>query len=301
MPQVQNVFAIVGYSIIDALNEPNSAFIVPTLKPFADRVGAMNSAQALIARVFGEGQQVRTATVHPFNLPPIIELSTTGGFEYELEAPEGQEPAEMNSVMQGLIASANRDPRLNRIFSTYTASNPSIYLDIDREKAQALGLGMNDVFGALQATRWAESTSTTSICSAGSGRSTSRVTRPTAPMSPRCGRSTFAINTALTFPCARLPKPMSWSDRKSSPATTIIAPSRGGHPYRAGARKRQAVSIGRTLKRLQLDDCRRGMAGFAPNRKKFVHGLVLARQRQPGFRDGECQTTIRRFAPLGCR
>src|SRR5580658_7398279 len=58
----------------------------------------------------------------------------------------------MNSVMQGLVASANHDPRLNQIYSTYTASNPSIYLDIDREKAQALGLGMNDVFGALQAT-----------------------------------------------------------------------------------------------------------------------------------------------------
>ena len=58
----------------------------------------------------------------------------------------------MNSVMQGLLAAANQDPRLTRVFSTYTASNPSIYLDIDREKAQALGLSMNDVFGALQAT-----------------------------------------------------------------------------------------------------------------------------------------------------
>ena len=58
----------------------------------------------------------------------------------------------MNSVMQGLLAAANQDPRLTRVFSTFTASNPSIFLDIDREKAQALGLGMNDVFNALQAT-----------------------------------------------------------------------------------------------------------------------------------------------------
>jgi len=152
MPQVQNVFAIVGFSIIDSVNEPNTGFIVPTLKPFADRVGAANSAQALIARVFGEGQQIRTATVIPFNLPPIIGLSTTGGFEYRLEGLEGQEPAAMNSVMQGLLASANQDPRLTRVFSTFTASNPSIWLDIDREKAQALGLSMTDVFGALQAT-----------------------------------------------------------------------------------------------------------------------------------------------------
>src|ERR1700723_1991052 len=79
MPQVENIFAIVGFSIIDSVNEPNTAFVVPTLKPFADRVGAANSAQALIAKGFGEGQQIRTATVIPFNLPPIIGLSTTGG------------------------------------------------------------------------------------------------------------------------------------------------------------------------------------------------------------------------------
>jgi multidrug efflux pump subunit AcrB len=152
MPQVQNVFGVIGFSILDSVNEPNAALVVPTLKPFADRVGAANSAQALIARLFGEAQQIRTSTVIPFNLPPIIGLSTTGGFEYELEGLEGQEPAATNSVMQGFIAKGNRDPRLSRVFSTYTANNPSIYLDIDREKAQALGLGMNDVFGALQAT-----------------------------------------------------------------------------------------------------------------------------------------------------
>src|SRR5271168_3660517 len=151
MPQIRNVFAVVGYSIVDGVNEPNMAFIVPTLKPFADRAGTANSAQAIMARVFAEGQQVRTATIIPFNLPPIIGLSTTGGFEYDLEGLEGQEPAAMNSVMQGLLAVDNQDPRLTRVFSTYTASNPSIYLDIDREKTQALGLGINDVFGALQA------------------------------------------------------------------------------------------------------------------------------------------------------
>jgi hydrophobe/amphiphile efflux-1 (HAE1) family protein len=152
MPQVQNVFAVIGFSILDTVSEPNAAFIVPTLKPFEDRVGAANNAQALIARIFAAGEQIRTATVIPFNLPPIIGLSTSGGFEYELEALEGQDPATMNGVMQGLLASANHEPRLTRVFSTYTASNPSIFLDIDREKAQALGLRMSDVFGALQAT-----------------------------------------------------------------------------------------------------------------------------------------------------
>ena len=152
MPAVEKVFAINGFSIIDGVNESNAGFIVPLLKPFEDRRGTANSAQALIGRVFAEGREARAANVIAFNLPPIIGLSTTGGFEYELEGLEGQEPAAMNGVMQGLIANANHDTRLARVFSTYTANNPSIYLDIDREKAQALGLGMNDVFNALQTT-----------------------------------------------------------------------------------------------------------------------------------------------------
>ena len=113
MPQVENVFSIEGFSIIDSVNEPNTGFVVPTLKPFTDRPGAANSAQALIGRVFGARPQIRGATVIPFNLPPIIGLSTTGGFEYELEGLEGQEPAVMNGAAQGLEANANREPRVS--------------------------------------------------------------------------------------------------------------------------------------------------------------------------------------------
>ncbi len=90
--------------------------------------------------------------VFPFNLPPIIGLSTGGGFEYQLQNLEGREPAEMGGVMYSLVGAANADKRLTRVFSTFTASTPSLWLDIDRDKAQALGLNINDVFTALQAT-----------------------------------------------------------------------------------------------------------------------------------------------------
>ncbi len=225
MPQVQNVFSAIGFSIIDSVNEPNAAFVVPTLKPFADRAGAANSAQALIARMFGEGQQVRTATVIPFNVPPIIGLSTTGGFEYELEGLGGQDPASMNSVMQGLLAAANHDPRLARVFSTFTASNPSIYLDIDREKAQALGLNINDVFTTLEATLGGIYINNFNMLGrvwqviiegdAGGRRSC-----------PRCGGSICATNTAPTCRCARSPTRASSSGRRSSPVTTTTGRSR---------------------------------------------------------------------------
>jgi hydrophobe/amphiphile efflux-1 (HAE1) family protein len=152
MPQVQDIFSVIGFSLLDNGNESNAAFLVAKLKPFADRRQAADSAQALIRRVFAAGQQIRSANIVPFNLPPIIGLSTSGGFEYQLEALEGQDPTRLGSVMQGVIAAANQDKRLARVFATFTATTPSIYLDIDRDKAQALGLNMNDVFTALQST-----------------------------------------------------------------------------------------------------------------------------------------------------
>ena len=122
------------------------------LKPFADRTAAADKVQAVIGRMFGQLQQIRSANVFPFNLPPIIGLSTSGGFEYQLQNLQGADPAAMGSVMNGLLAAANADPAMTRVFSTFSATTPSIFLDIDREKAQALGLSISDVFTALQAT-----------------------------------------------------------------------------------------------------------------------------------------------------
>ncbi|MGY4574649.1 multidrug efflux RND transporter permease subunit [Bradyrhizobium pachyrhizi] len=151
-PAIDHVLSIIGFSLLDGASEPNSAFMVARMKAFADRKAVTDSVQAAIGQTFVGGSQIRQASVLPFNLPPIIGLSTSGGFEYQLEALEGQDPASLSSVMGGLIGAANRNPNLARVFSTFTATNPSVYLDIDRAKAQALGLNMADVFTALQAT-----------------------------------------------------------------------------------------------------------------------------------------------------
>ncbi len=152
IPQIQNVLAIVGFSLLDGGNQSNAAFVVVRMKPFADRTAAADKVQVLIGRMFGGVQAIRSAVIFPFNLPPIIGLSTGGGFEYQLQNLEGREPAEMGGVLNGLLAAANQDPKLARVFSTFSATTPSIYLDIDRDKAQALGLSVSDVFTALQAT-----------------------------------------------------------------------------------------------------------------------------------------------------
>ncbi len=151
-PQVDKTFAVIGFSLLDAANEANNGFMVVKLKPFDQRTAPGDSAQALIRKVFVEGAKIREANIIAFNLPPIIGLSTSGGFEYQLEALEGQDPVQNASVMQGLLAAANANPMLTRVFSTYTATTPSIFLDIDRVKAQALGVNINSIFDTLGAT-----------------------------------------------------------------------------------------------------------------------------------------------------
>ncbi|PHK95574.1 hydrophobe/amphiphile efflux-1 family RND transporter [Pseudoroseomonas rhizosphaerae] len=152
LPQVRDAIAIVGFSLLDGGASSSAATMFVQLKEFSERTGPGDNVQALIGRIFMESQQIRGAQIIPINLPPIIGLSTGGGFEYQLESLEGAEPVQIGQVMGGLLAAANQDPRLTQVFSTFSARAPSLYLDIDREKAQALGLTMTDVFAALQST-----------------------------------------------------------------------------------------------------------------------------------------------------
>src|SRR6202049_3915219 len=78
MPAIEHTLSIIGFSLLDGASEPNNAFMVARLKPFADRKAAADSAQALIRRAFAGGAQIRQANVLPFNLPPIIGLSPSG-------------------------------------------------------------------------------------------------------------------------------------------------------------------------------------------------------------------------------
>ncbi|MBX6746193.1 MAG: efflux RND transporter permease subunit, partial [Acetobacteraceae bacterium] len=149
---IQDVLSIVGFSLIDGGAQSNSAFMVARMKPFEDRKAAQDSVFAAIGRVFGETQAIRVANVFAFNIPPIIGLGTGGGFEYQLQDFEGREPAALGSAMLGLVVAANQDPRLTAVFSTFSATTPSLYLDVDRDKAQALGIRISDIFNSLQAT-----------------------------------------------------------------------------------------------------------------------------------------------------
>ncbi len=72
----------------------------------------------------------------PLAPPPIIGLGTGGGFTYVLQDLRGGDPKALAQVLRGLVVAANQDPQLSRVFSTFSATNPSLYLEIDRDKVQ---------------------------------------------------------------------------------------------------------------------------------------------------------------------
>ena len=151
-PGVEGVLSVVGLNFIDYLAASNQAFFVIRLKPFEQRTDPAQGAGAIIATLRPRLAALPGAIAFPFNLPPILGLGSTGGFQFALEALQGQSPAELAATLRGLVVAANQQPELAGVFSTYAADTPQIYLDIDRDKAQVLGVKINDIFNALQAT-----------------------------------------------------------------------------------------------------------------------------------------------------
>jgi hydrophobe/amphiphile efflux-1 (HAE1) family protein len=148
---VADYTSVIGLNFIDNYSASNAAFIVVTLKPFEERKGAALGAGGVIARLAPQFRQIGGGTVLPLAPPPIIGLGTGGGFAYVLEDLRGGDAKALAQVVRGLVVAANQNPQLSRVFTTFSATNPSIYLDIDRDKAEILGVQLSSVFQALQA------------------------------------------------------------------------------------------------------------------------------------------------------
>jgi HAE1 family hydrophobic/amphiphilic exporter-1 len=152
IPGVEGVLSVVGLNFIDYIASSNQAFFVIRLKPYEQRTDPAQSAGAIIARLRPQMAAIKGAIAFPFNLPPILGLGSTGGFQYVLEALQGQPPSEVAATVRALLVAANGQPELAGVFTTYAADTPQIYLDIDRDKAQVLGVKITDIFNALQST-----------------------------------------------------------------------------------------------------------------------------------------------------
>jgi hydrophobe/amphiphile efflux-1 (HAE1) family protein len=149
-PWLQSVFTVSGYSLLDGQALPNRALVIMGMKPFSERKDAKLSVFQALEDLQVAFSQVTAANVFPFNLPPIMGLGNASGFEFQVESLAGASPAELAAVSRGLMLAAQQVPQLSQVFTTYGASTPQIYLNLDRERAQTLGVSISDIFSALQ-------------------------------------------------------------------------------------------------------------------------------------------------------
>ena len=147
---IADVSSIIGLNFIDNFSQANAGFLIVTLKDFGERKGEGQSADAIIGRLAGQFRQLRGGTAVPLQPPPIIGLGTGGGFSFVIQDVQGGPPQNLAQVTRGFVIAANQNPQLSRVFSTYSATNPSIYLDIDRDKSRILGVEISSIFQALQ-------------------------------------------------------------------------------------------------------------------------------------------------------
>lgn len=146
---VDNVISISGNSLISG-GGPDVGMVIAALKPWDERSSA-ESIGGILANLRAQFAGIPAATIVPFNPPAIPGLGTTGGFDMRVQARGGQSQEDLAAATRSLVFKANQTPGLAGVFSTFSADVPQVYLDIDRKRAELLGVSPATVFATLQA------------------------------------------------------------------------------------------------------------------------------------------------------
>jgi hydrophobic/amphiphilic exporter-1 (mainly G- bacteria), HAE1 family len=148
VPEIDRVFAAGGFGF--AGSAPNQGIMFMSLKPYEERAEEHQSAQALVGQLFGAFSQIPGAMVIPFLPPAINGVGTFGGFEYQLLDQSGGPIENLEAAARTLIAEGTQTPGLAGLFTQFTASDPQLLVNIDREQAKSLGISLGDVTGTMQ-------------------------------------------------------------------------------------------------------------------------------------------------------
>ncbi|EPK7285362.1 efflux RND transporter permease subunit [Citrobacter farmeri] len=147
---VESVFTVNGFSFSGQAQNAGLAFI--SLKPWDERNGKENSVEAVIARATHAFSQIPDGLVFPFNMPAIIELGTATGFDFELIDQGGLGHAGLTSARNQLLGMvAKHSDLLVRVRPNGLEDTPQFKLDVDQEKAQALGVALSDINETISA------------------------------------------------------------------------------------------------------------------------------------------------------
>ncbi|MBC5765862.1 efflux RND transporter permease subunit [Ramlibacter albus] len=146
-PEVQSMVAVMGFSFSGQGQNAGLAFV--TLKDWKDRPGAEHSAQALAGRAFGALSRVRDAFIFPLSPPAIPELGTATGFSFRLQDRGGHGHDALVAARNQLLGLARESKIVTGVRADGLEDAPQLQIDIDREKASALGVPFDAVNAAL--------------------------------------------------------------------------------------------------------------------------------------------------------
>jgi multidrug efflux pump len=149
-PGVQNAVAFPGLSINGFMSSSSGGIVFVTLKPFHERNGHEQSGFAIAQRLQQKFMGIEEAFVAIFPPPPVMGLSTMGGFKLQVEDRTDAGDQALDNVMKAVQAQAWQNPALTGVFSSYNVNVPQLFADLDRTKAQRLGVNVDDVFRTMQ-------------------------------------------------------------------------------------------------------------------------------------------------------
>ncbi len=148
-PEVATVFSVVGFSFSG--NAPNQGLIFTLLKPFAEREGTEHRLDGILNRLRGQLFGIQSGLVIPFAPPSINGLGNFGGFAMQVLDQGGATDIQaLGGATQALVGASMQSTQVAGLFSSFTANDPQLAVDIDREKAQSLGLPISEITSALQ-------------------------------------------------------------------------------------------------------------------------------------------------------
>jgi multidrug efflux pump len=150
IPGVSGTFVLGGLDIATRTSSSNVATVIARLAPWDERTTADQSLQGILGRMQASFARVPEATVFAFGLPPILGLSTTGGFQLMLEDRAGANIADLAQTADLLAQSARTRPELGPVVNTFRSNIPAYRIDMDLDKVQTLGVRVTDAYNTLQ-------------------------------------------------------------------------------------------------------------------------------------------------------
>ncbi len=147
---VSNVVSIEGFNIMTSSLDSSSVAKFISLKDWAQRVTKKNSAFGIIDQINQKAATISEATITAFNMPGISGVGNVGGFDFRLQDYLSGDTETFKHYADEIIKAAFADPRIAYAFSAFATNYPMYEIEIDRAKANALGIDMADLFTTMQ-------------------------------------------------------------------------------------------------------------------------------------------------------